>query len=163
MIATVLAVALAAAPLAQEEDWQQQAYEDEGEDRPRLFLSAWGGTAYDAFGAGSSSTLVGGEVAVAFDSMDVAVAGYGYRDVPGATRDWTPVTLVRLIQRFRTRGGVEATFSLGAGAGRPSGWTAWYQVALGMRVGFGPVFLGGEIAFEQFDLLRLAAGLGVAF
>jgi hypothetical protein len=36
-------------------------------------------------------------------------------------------------------------------------------VALGGRATFGPMFVAGEIAFEQYDLLRLAAGLGVGF
>jgi hypothetical protein len=49
------------------------------------------------------------------------------------------------------------------GAGRPRGWRAWYQLAIGMRVPLGPLFLAGELAFEQYDLLRLGGGLGVAF
>lgn len=161
MIAPLVALALAAVPFAQEEDWQR--YEDEVEEGPRLFLSAWGGEALDEGGAGRSSGVLGGEVAWAFDSLDLGLAGYGYRDLEDAERSWTPVALLRVTQRFETRRGIEATFSFGIGAGRPDDWTAWYQVALGARVGLGPLFLGGEIAFEQLGILRLLAGLGAAF
>jgi hypothetical protein len=148
--------------LAQEE-WEDLPYDEEEEGRARLLLSAWGGEALDAGGAGRGSTLLGGEVAWAFDPLDLGVAGYGYRKLVDAEREWTPVLLLRLTQRFRTRRGVDAAFSLGVGAGRPDDWMAWFQVALGVRVSLGPVFLGGELAFEQYDLLRLAAGLGVGF
>lgn len=163
MIAAALALSacLAGAPLAQEE-WEAPGYDDDGA-RPRLLLSAWGGEALDAGGAGRGSTLLGGEAAWAFDALDLGVAGYGYRTLVDAKRDWTPVVLLRLTERFRTRRGVEAAFSFGVGAGRPDDWIAWFQVALGVRVNLGPLFLGGELAFEQYDLLRLAAGLGVAF
>jgi hypothetical protein len=66
------------------------------------------------------------------------------------------------MQRFPMRSGVEATFALGLGAARPRTWEAWFQVALGVRLPLGPLFLGGELAFERGDLLRLSAGLGVA-
>jgi hypothetical protein len=147
-------------PFAQEE-WDVP--DDEDERRPRLLLSAWGGQALDAGGAGRSSGLLGGEVAWAFSALDVGVAAYGYRSLVEATREWSPVVMLRLTERFRTRRGVEAAFSFGLGAGRPDDWIAWFQVALGARVHFGRLFLGGEIAFEQNDLLRLAGGLGVAF
>lgn len=168
MIAAALALWLVAAappapaPLAQEE-WEQGWDEDDLDDAPRLFLSAWGGEALDEAGRGSSSGVVGGEVAWAFRALDLGLAGYGYRRLDAAEREWTPVALVRVLQRFRTRPGLEATFALGLGAGRPDGWTAWYQVALGGRATFGPLFVAGELAFEQYDLLRLAAGLGLAF
>ncbi len=164
MIAAALALSacLAAAPLAQEE-WEAPGYDDDDGRRPRLLLSVWGGEALDAGGAGRGSTLLGGEVAWAFDALDLGVAGYGYRTLVDAKRDWTPILLLRLTERFRTRRGLEAAFSFGVGAGRPDDWIAWFQVALGVRVNLGPVFLGGELAFEQNDLLRLAAGLGVGF
>jgi hypothetical protein len=157
------ALAPAARPLAQE-DWENGWDDDDGddEDAPRLFLTAWGGEALDEGGGGHSSSIVGGEAAWAFRSLDLGLAGYGYRGLVDA-REWTPVALVRLAQRFRTRAGIEATLALGIGAGRPDGWTAWYQLALGGRATFGRMFVAGEISFEQYDLLRLAAGLGVAF
>jgi hypothetical protein len=153
--------ALRAEPLAQEE--YEGPFEDGEEGRPRVLLSAWGGEVLDDAGSGKSSGFLGAEVAYAFEAIDVGLAGYGYRDLADAERAWTPVVLVRLTQRFRTRRTVEAAFSLGVGAGRPDDWEAWYQVALGIRVGYGPMFLAGELAFEQGDLLRLGAGLGVAF
>lgn len=150
--------------LAQEEDLGALPYDDEdGEGTRRLILSAWGGEALDAGGSGHGSALLGGEVAWAFDAIDLGIAGYGYRSLVDSDREWTPVLLLRLTERFPTRRGLEAAFSFGVGAGRPDDWEAWFQVALGVRVDLGPMFLGGEIAFEQRDLLRLAAGLGVAF
>lgn len=180
MIAQALALALlasqAGAPLVQDE-WQasrgdgapladegQASYgDDDVEDAPHLFVTAWGGEALDEAGSGRSSALLGGEVSWAFSALDLGVAGYGYRRLADAEREWTPVALVRLVQRFETRTGLEATFALGVGAGRPDHWTAWYQVALGGRASFGPVFVAGELSFEQNELLRLAAGLGLAF
>jgi hypothetical protein len=170
VIAPLLALALAAAPAAPslaaplaQEEWDDRWDEDDGEDAPRLFLTAWGGKAWDEAGGGPSSTIAGGEVAWAFGGFDLGLAGYGYRDLVDAEREWTPVALVRLGQRFRTHRGVEAMLAIGLGAGRPDGWTAWYQFAVGGRATFGPLFLAGELSFEQYDLLRLAAGLGVAF
>jgi hypothetical protein len=161
----LLALALAAVPLAQEEweapaSWEEEEYDDD--DRKRLFLSAWAGEAVDAGGAGRSYTVAGGEVAWAFRSLDLGVAGYAY----GGLRDdeeWTPVGLLRLTQRFPMRSGIEGAFTLGLGAARPgSGWDGWFQVALGVRVPLGPLFVGGEIAFERGDLVRFAGGLGLA-
>jgi len=162
--AAALALCLAAPPLAQTE-YEPPPYEEEEEEggRHRLLLSAWAGEALADGGAGRSSSFYGGEVAWAFEPLDVGLAAYGYRRLPESSREWTPVLLLRLTQRFRTRGGVQGAFGFGIGAGRTGGWDAWYQAALGVRIPLGPVFLGGEIAFEQFDLLRLAAGLGVSF
>lgn len=160
----------AAAPVLDRRAFAQEDDEgspyDEGDDADetdRLRLSAWGGEALDSGGSGRGSAILGGEVAWAFDALDLGVAGYGYRELVDAAREWTPVLLLRLTERFPTRRGLEAAFSFGVGAARPDDWEAWFQVALGIRVDLGPVFLGGEIAFEQRDLLRLAAGLGVAF
>ncbi len=168
MIATALALStfLAALPPLRQ-DWEAPPYEDEetsSEERPhRLRLSAWGGDALANGGSGHGSAFYGGEAAWIFESMDLGVAGYGYQKLADARRAVTPVLLARFTERFRTRRDVEWTLALGAGAGRPHGWTAWFQLALGFRVNLGPMFLGGELAFEQYDLLRLAAGIGVAF
>ena len=149
--------------LAQEEGWELPPEDEDEEGRRRIRLAVWGGEALDTGGNGRSSGLLGGEAAWAFDSVDLGVSGYGYRSLRDADRTWTPVLLLRLTERFRTRRGIEAAFTFGVGAGRPDDWVAWFQVALGVRVDLGPLFLGGELAFEQNDLLRLAAGLGVAF
>jgi hypothetical protein len=158
--AALLALALAASPPLAQEEWEG-AYEED-EPTHRLSLAAWGGEALGEGGAGRSFGVLGGEVAWSFDELDLGLAGYGYRHL-SESRTWTPVVLVRLVQRFRMRSGVEATFGLGAGAAKPSGWEGWFQVALGARATFGPMFLGGELAFERGDLLRLVAGLGLTF
>jgi hypothetical protein len=134
----------------------------DSERQPRVRITAWGGQALDDSGTGRGSTVAGGEASWAFDSLDVGVSAAGYRELEGAERTWTPVVLARLTQRFRMRSGLEAAFGFGLGAGRPTDWTGWFQVALGVRVPLGPVFLAGELAFEEGDLLRLGAGLGVA-
>jgi len=68
---------------------------------------------------------------------------------------------LRLTERFETRRGFDAALSLGIGGARSSHWEAYFQVALGVRVPLGPLFLAGELAFEQNDAFRAAAGLGV--
>jgi hypothetical protein len=137
--------------------------DDENARHPHLLVSGWGGEALAAGGSGRSSSFYGGEVAWAFSQLDLGLAGAWYRSLRDARRPWTPVVLTRVTQRFMTRRGFEAAFSLGFGAGRPAGWIGWYQVALGVRIPLGPLFLGGEIAFEQYDIIRLGAGLGVGF
>jgi hypothetical protein len=150
--------------LRQEEEYPPYGAEQDEEHQKRFFLSAWAGEGLEDGGSGRSASMLGGELAIAFSSLDLGIATYGYRSLSEATREWTPVAMLRLTQRFPTGRGVEATFGFGAGAGRPSNrWVAWFQVALGIRVPLGPIFLGGELSFEQYSLLRLAAGLGLAF
>ncbi len=161
MTGALLALALAAAPPLAQDEWTPP-YDDQEEERtPHLLVSAWGGDAFDAGASGHSYGTLGGEAAWSFGELDLGLAGYGYHGL-SATRAWAPVGLVRLTQRFRMRSGVEAAFGLGAGAGKPSGWEAWFQVSLGIRVPLGPLFLGGELAFERGDLFALRAGLGFA-
>ncbi len=160
MIAAALALSLA---MSQADETYPGNLGPEDEARPHVLLMAWGGTVLGSGGSGRSSNLLGGEAAWAFDSLDVGLAGYGYRSLPDADREWTPVVLARLTQRFRTGRDVEAAFGFGIGAAKPNHWRAWYQVALGVRVDLGPVFLAGELGFEQDYLLRLAAGLGARF
>jgi hypothetical protein len=173
----VLAAALAAAPapsaslsaIAMAEPLRQDVWDappqsdDDDELRSRIRLTAWAGEALASGGTGRGSTFAGGEMGWAFERLDLGVAGSAYRNLRDATREWAPVVLARITQRFHTGRGIEAAFGFGIGAGRPRGWTAWYQLALGVRVPLGPLFLAGELAFEQYDLLRLGAGLGVAF
>jgi hypothetical protein len=156
--ALLLALALAA---AQGEDWESGgAPPDEG---ARVFISAWGGEAFDiAAQRGGNAPVLGGEAAYALSFGDVGVAGYGYQ-LKDTQRKWTPVGLLRLTNRFETGRGLEAAFTVGLGAGRPDTWVAWFQVALGIRLDLGPMWLGGELAFERYNLLRLLAGVGVKF
>ncbi len=166
MIAAALALStfLASAPLRQEEPGVPAYGEEERDENPhRLRLGVWGGEALASGGSGHGSALWGGEAAWAFDSLDLGVAGYAFQSLVDARRQWTPVALLRITERFQTRRGLEAAFSFGIGAGRPRDWTAWFQVALGLRMNLGPMFIAGELAFEQYDLLHLAAGVGTAF
>lgn len=158
MHALLLALALAT---AQSDDWDDQA--DAGERARRLSLAAWGGQGFDlGYEHRGNPPVAGGELAYAFGFGDLGVAGYGYR-LRNTTARWTPVALVRLTNHFPTRRGLDATFGLGLGAARPDGWIPWYQVALGARLDLGALWIGGELSFEQYELLRIAGGVGVAF
>jgi len=95
--------------------------------------------------------------------VDVGLEALAYRGAGDTRNDWARIGLVKLTQRFAMRRGLEATFSIGVGAARTPAWVGWYQVALGMRVPLGPIFVGAELSFEQLDILRVAGGLGVAF
>jgi hypothetical protein len=158
-----LLLALQLATAQGDDDFDDSAFE--GERGPRIFLNAWGGQAWDIGGrqdVDGQAPVVGGEVAYAFGFGDLGVAGYGYR-LPGGREGWSPVVLLRLTNRFQTYRGFDATFSFGLGAGRPDDWQAWYQLALGVRLDLGPMWIGGELSFEQYDLLRLVGGIGVKF
>jgi hypothetical protein len=156
-----LLLALAVTTTQGDESWDDGEFDDDSP--PRVFLSAWGGQAWDLGDrSGGDAPLLGAEVAYAFDFGDIGLAGYGYQ-IPDGRSKWTPVALVRLTNRFQTRRGLEATFGFGFGAARPDDWIAWYQVALGVRLDLGPMFIGSELAFEQYDLIRLVGGLGVKF
>lgn len=159
MIAAALALALAAAQA--DDAYPYEAGEEER--RPRVIFTAWGGSAFATGSSGGNSTLLGAEASWAFQSLDLGVAGYGYRRLPDAAREWTPVAMVRLTQRVEAGHGIEAAFTLGFGAGRPDRWEAWYQIALGVRAASGPLFLAGELGLEQLNQIRLAAGVGVRF
>ena len=149
---------LAGANAPDEYGWEDSDEEDGG---PRLFITAWGGEAFDVGGGdGNSGAAFGGEVAYAlgFGDLGLWVSGYKIRN---RGEDWAPIALLRLTNRFATGGGLEATFGFGVGAGRPADWRVWFQVALGLRLDLGPMFLAGELSFEQEQLLRLSGGLGV--
>lgn len=140
--------------------------EFEGSRGPRIFLSAYGGQAW-VLGGGrdiqGDVPVLGGEIAYAFRFGDLGVAGYGYR-FPNVRDDWSPVVLLRLTNRFQTYRGLDATFTFGIGGARPDDdWQAWFQLALGARIDLGRAWIGGELSFEQEDLLRLVGGVGVKF
>ncbi|WP_248360458.1 hypothetical protein [Anaeromyxobacter oryzae] len=160
----LLAALVALAPAAAIADEDELGNEIEAQDtgRGRLALVAWGGQAFDTSGSGPNVPLLGGEVAWAFDQLDLGVAGYGYRDLRGiGSRSYDPVVLARVTQRFETYRGVDAGITIGVGAAREDHWRAWFQFALGLRLNLGPVFIAGELGFEQQSLLRLAGGVGV--
>ncbi len=129
----------------------------------RFHLTAWGGASLDTTANNPGAAHFGGEVAYAFEAADVGLLAEGYRLGDRARTPWAPVVLARYLQRFETRRGLEATLGFGLGVGRTKSWIGWYQVALGVRLLAGPLFIAGELGFEQLDLLRLAAGVGVRF
>jgi hypothetical protein len=133
---------------------------DEEDRAPRLFITAWGGEAF-AIGSGDtrSGSAFGGEVAYALPFGDLGLWGSAYKI--GERDAWAPIALLRLTNRFPAGRGVEAAFTFGVGAGRPQDWRLWFQVALGIRLDLGPMYLAGELSFEQEQLLRLSGGLGV--
>jgi hypothetical protein len=149
--------------LRQQDDWEEYERQEEERRRPHLLLSVWGGDAWLAGGTGQSTPNVSAEAAWAFPSVDVGLAAMAYRGVRDDRNAWARIGLLKLIQRFHTGRGFDAAFSLGLGAARTPAWIGWYQVALGVRVPLGPLFLGAEFSFEQLDILRVAGGLGVAF
>ena len=149
---------LAGATAQDEYGWEGSDEEDGG---PRLFITAWGGEAFDVGGGdGDSGAAFGGEVAYALGFGDLGLWGSAYK-IRNGGQEWAPIALLRLTNRFATRRGLEAAFTFGVGAGRPANWRVWFQVALGLRLDLGPMFLAGELAFEQDQLLRLSGGLGV--
>lgn len=157
LVAVVLALAPAARAQDDDEDWAPTP--------PRLSLTAWGGQAFATAGSAAAAhdgAVLGGDVAWRLDAVELgAYAGaYRLRTAPG--HDWTTVLLARVTERFETHQGVEASFTFGAGAGRADRWIGWYQLAVGGRVALGgPFYVAGELSFEQYDLVRLAAGVGV--
>jgi len=136
---------------------------ERGDEPGRLSLTLLGGELQAISGSGrSSAATFGGEVAWRFDAIEVGVLGEAAR-LRTRTAEWSPVVLLRLTERFMSRRGLEASFSFGFGAAREERWKAWFQVALGMRLDLGPIFLTGEVGFEQADFIRLAGGLGTRF
>jgi hypothetical protein len=151
-------LALAGANAQDEYGWEGSDEEDGG---PRLFITAWGGQAFDVGGGdGHSGSAFGGEVAYALDFGDLGLWASGYK-IRNRGEAWAPIALLRLTNRFATGRGLDAAFTFGVGAGRPANWRIWFQVALGLRLDLGPMFLAGELAFEQDQLLRLSGGVGV--
>jgi len=136
---------------------------EQGEARRRLSLTAWGGQLSALSGSSRrSATHLGGEVAWRFDAVELGVLGQAAR-LRSATSEWSPIVLLRITERFQSRRGLEGSFSFGLGAAREEKWKTWFQVALGARLDLGPIFIGGEIGFEQADFVRLAAGIGTRF
>jgi len=151
-------LALASAIAQEEYGWEGG---DDEERAPRLFITAWGGEAFDVGGGdGNGGPAFGGEVAYALGFGDLGVWASAYK-IRNGGEDWAPIALLRLTNRFPAGRGLEGAFTFGVGAGRPADWRVWFQVALGVRFDLGPMFLAGELAFEQEQLLRLSGGLGV--
>jgi len=160
LLACLGALATPAAARADDDDLFEGGERDE---RKRLSLTAWGGELSALSGSGRQSAgHVGGEVAWRFDAVELGLLGQAVRLRTG-TSDWSPVVLARITERFETRRGVEASFTFGLGAAREAQWKAWFQVALGARLDLGPIYVGGELGFEQNDFVRLAGCVGTRF
>jgi hypothetical protein len=161
--ALVAALLLAAAPGAAK---AYDPFEDDppGEaTEPRVLVTGWaGGFAALPGSEQGGGGLAGGEVTLRLRPLDVGVQAVTTWLDEGAGRV-SPILLLRLGQRFESRRGVEATFTLGLGAARRERWEGWFQVGVGARVPLGPLFLAAELAFEQVNLLRLAGGIGAGF
>ncbi len=162
MYARLFALLLASAPLAAAAQDEEEIY-PVAPAPPRLYLTAWGGALVDTGGQFPAAGFGGGEVAWAFDALDVGVLAQGYRLGHRARTPFTPVILGRILQRFETRRGLEATLGIGVGAGRTDHWIGWFQFAVGLRIYEGPFFIAGEFGFEQLDLFRIAGGVGARF
>jgi hypothetical protein len=157
VLATLLAAALFASPSQPDEDY---AFEEEGAGRLRV--GAWGGTLFDLDEQGTIP-FAGGEVGWSFGPLGVGVLAQAYRfGRERADSEWGPVVLGRLEQRFETGRGAEAALAFGVGGARLRGWQAWFQFGFGFRARRGPVYFGGELGFEQEQLFRLGATLGLA-
>jgi hypothetical protein len=162
MTALLAALLLAAAPAGA---GAYDPFEDDppGEaSEPRVLVTGWAGGFVALPGTEEGGGLVGGEVTLRLRSLDVGVQAVTTWLDQGAGRR-SPILLLRLGQRFESRRGVEATFTLGLGAARRERWEGWFQLGVGARVPLGPLFVAAELAFEQVDLLRLAGGIGAAF
>ncbi|MFO0585674.1 MAG: hypothetical protein U0229_25615 [Anaeromyxobacter sp.] len=150
---------------------QSDPYEDDlhGHDDNDTgpFLAIRGGEAVGTNGGGSHA-VYGGEVGWSFEPIDVSLAGYAYKDLErralsGEKAPWDRMYLVRLGQRFETYRGLEGTLDLGIGAAHTDRWKTWVQLGLGVHLNIDPLFVTGEITFEQNGLVRLTAGLGARF
>ncbi|MGB8931936.1 MAG: hypothetical protein WCC48_11875 [Anaeromyxobacteraceae bacterium] len=137
------------------------------EHEPRLDLTLWGGQGWMGGTTGRRSEAYAGEATWRFDRLDLGLSGgcYALRSETsaGALEPYfAPVYLVRIGQRFETRNGLLAKFTVGGGAAKTAAWRSWFQVALGARATFGPAFVAGELAFESDEFMRLAVGVGVS-
>jgi hypothetical protein len=159
----VFALLLAAAPLASAAQEEEESYASAPSSQQHLHLTAWGGTLVDTGNQFPAAGFAGGEIAWAFETLELGVLGQEYNLGRRARTPWTPVILGRIRQRFETRRGLDATVGLGIGAGRTDHWLTWFQFAIGLRLYAGPLFLAGEVGFEQLDLFRIAGGVGVRF
>ena len=148
--------------LLQYTDDEEYRYEDEGSGRSHVRVTGWGGALID-LEDGGGVPFGGAEVAWIFSAFDLGFLAQAYNFGSRAKSDWAPVLLARFEQRFETLRGVDAMLSFGLGAARTDGWQTWFQVAFGFRASSGPLFLAGELGFEQDQLFRLAAGVGVSF
>jgi hypothetical protein len=160
LVPALLALSLVSGQAGDPYDDDYGIHDDEqGPSSP--FVMTWGGNAWES-GGGVSAGVLGGEAGWSWEAVDLSVAGYGYRDLHRKGQ-FAPVILGRIGQRLRSYRGLEGTLVLGIGAARTTGWATWFQFGLGVRIPLGPLLLGGEITWEQNNLIRLVGGLGARF
>ncbi|MFT3912529.1 MAG: hypothetical protein QM704_00145 [Anaeromyxobacteraceae bacterium] len=162
-----LSLALSAGNTAGQSDPYEEDDHGHGGDDTGLFLAVRGGEAVGPNGGGAHP-VYGGEIGWSFEPIDLSLAGYAYKDLdgkpaPGEKSQWNRMYLVRLGQRFETYRGLEGTLDLGIGAAHTDKWKSWVQLGLGVHLNIDPLFVTGEITFEQNGLVRLTAGLGARF
>lgn len=162
MLPLALALSLA---LQASTDWDGDEPRWDAPSDRHLELGVWGGSSLDLQRGGSFAPWAGAELGWRFTESAVSLLFEGHRyGADRASRAWTPVILARVEQRFETMRGLQGTFAFGAGAGRPyRSWELWLQVAFGLRLERGPLFLRAELGFERQSDLRLGAGAGLAF
>ena len=160
----LLLLALGAPALAAAQEDEDTYSEGPGPSEHHLYLSALGGTLLDLQSGHGSAALFGAEVSYSLPFIDVGILAQAYKlDSSRSVHGTTPVLLLRLEQSFETARGLDAVLAFGMGAARTrqTSWEAWFQFAIGLRLGVGPLFIAGELGFEQLNLFRLAAGIGV--
>ena len=166
LLGLTLAATVATPGAARADDGDDEDAFDEpqrGDEPKRLSLMAFGGELNAVSGSGRSSAGVyGGEVAWAFDSVELGLLGQAAR-LRSGPNEWSPIVLARITERFRSRRGLEGSFSFGIGGAREERWKTWFQAAIGARLDLGPIFIGGEVGFEQADFIRVSAGIGTRF
>jgi len=155
----LLALALVAPPDPADDD-EEDVVEEPGQSGP--VLAAVAGVAIEAFQAkGRTFPFAGAQLGWAFGDMEVGALLQAYRFGDAAVTPWSPVLLLRLDQRFERARGVSANLGVAVGGARVDEWKAWFQATLGVRLEQGPVILGAELGFEQNQLLRLGASIGL--
>jgi len=161
LVPALLALSLVAGQSGDPYDDDYAAPDDDTQGASSPFIMTWGGNAWDADG-GLAGALLGGEAGWSWEAVDLSVGGYGYRGLHEEGK-YAPVILGRIGQRLRSYGGMEGTLVLGIGAAKTTDWVTWFQFGLGVRIPLGPLLLGGEITWEQNNLIRLVGGLGARF
>ncbi len=145
------------------EGWDAFDAPRRGPEQKRLSLQVFGGELATITGsAAPSAGVYGGEVAWRFDAVELGVLGQ-YARLRTSAREWSPIALVRITERFQSRRGLEGSITFGLGTAYEDRWRSWFQVALGARIDLGPIFVGGEVGFEQADYVRVVGGLGTRF
>jgi hypothetical protein len=146
-------------------NWDDELPEYE-ESRPHVQLALWGGGLTGLDQGGGTTPFLGIEAGWLFGEHQTLSVLFDEHHLGAdrSTHPWTPVVLARLEQHFQSQRGLQASLTLGLGAGRPEAtWITWYQLALGVRLVGDPFFVKGELGLERDSFFRLAGAVGVSF